>query len=155
GTKGVALDTIECERTPISNGEKLSYRHVDLTIDRTQRTAELTITAPDKAPKTDAEAFAEGNRWWLFRAFRELDQALLELRLNESDIGLVLLRAKGSLSTVLATDELLAKEGHWFVREVKHFVKRTLKRLDVTSKSFYAIADEGTAFGGTFLELAL
>ncbi|MFN0242467.1 MAG: 2,3-epoxybenzoyl-CoA dihydrolase [Planctomycetota bacterium] len=155
GNKGIVLDAIEPERTPVANGERLTYRYVDLALDRTQRTAELTITAPEKAAKSDADAFAEGSQWWLFRAFRELDQALLELRMNYSDIGLVLLRAKGNLATVLATDELLARSQHWFVKEVKSFVRRTLKRLDVSSKSFYAIADEGTAFGGTFLELAL
>jgi benzoyl-CoA-dihydrodiol lyase len=117
---------------------------------------ELTLTVPDSgAPKSDAEAFEQGPRWWALRAFRELDDALVDLRFNEPDIALVLVRVKGSAATLLATDELLAKSSHWFVREVRHLVKRTLKRLDNTAKSLYAIADEGTAFSGTGLELAL
>jgi len=149
--QGVALDEIE----PARDGGRVTYRHVTVELHADERTADLLIEAPAECPRTAAEARAEGARWWLLRAFRELDDALLDLRLNHPEIGLVLLRARGSAATVLATDALLASSEDWFVQETRHLVKRTLKRLDVTSKSFYAIADEGTTFVGTFLELAL
>jgi benzoyl-CoA-dihydrodiol lyase len=163
--QGVVLDAIEPASTPLANGMRLSYRFVDLTLDTSARSAELEIRAPDRAPTTAAQAFAEGNDWWVWRAFRELDDALLSLRMNHSEIGLVLVRAKGSAETVLATDALFAAADSadarsasphdWFVREVRHFVKRVLKRIDASAKSFYAVADAGTCFAGTFLEIAL
>jgi benzoyl-CoA-dihydrodiol lyase len=152
---GVVLDAIEPESTPLAHGRTIKYRYVELALDTNARTAELEIRAPDRAPATAEKAFAEGADWWLLRAFRELDDALLQLRINHSEIGLVLVRAKGSAETVLATDALLATADHWFVREVSHFVKRVLKRVDASAKSFYAIADHDTIFAGTFLELAL
>jgi benzoyl-CoA-dihydrodiol lyase len=150
--EGVALDEIE----PAVEDDSWTYTHVQMVMDRGQRLAELTMTAPDgDVPTTDEQALAAGSAWWVMRAFRELDNALLELRMNEPEIGLILLRVKGSAATILATDELLAASEHWFVREVRHLVKRVLKRLDNTSKSLYAVADVGTAFAGTGLELAL
>ncbi len=131
------------------------YQYVKLAADSNTRTAELTITVPDRGPTSADAAFKEGSAWWVFQAFRELDHAILDLRLNRSEIGLVVVRAKGSADVVQKTDELLATSDHWFVREVRHFVKRTLKRVDASSKSFYAVADEGTSFVGTMLELAL
>ena len=149
--QGVALDEVRGE----PDGEDLHYRYVSLVSHPVNRAAGLTITAPDKAPTTAEEAHAQGAAWWVLRAFRELDDALLELRMNRPEIGLVLVRAKGSAATVLATDSLLASDGHWFVEETRHLIKRVLKRMDLTAKSFYALADEGTCFVGTFLELAL
>src|SRR5262249_43559820 len=105
--------------------------------------------------KTVDEAFAQGSDWWILRAFRELDDAILDLRLNRPDVGLVLLRATGDPSVLTATDFLLASNDHWFPREVRHLVKRVLKRIDASAKSFFAIADEGTTYVGTFLELLL
>ncbi len=132
-----------------------SWKFVECAFDDTMRSASVTITAPDSAPKTAEEAFAEGSNWWVLRAWRELDDCLLNLRMNRLDIGLILLRAKGSIETLLASDELLATSDHWFVIETKNLVRRVLKRLDLTAKSIYAIADEGTSFVGSFLELAL
>jgi benzoyl-CoA-dihydrodiol lyase len=124
--------------------------------DRAQRLVEVTLEVPDSgAPKDASEAFEQGPRWWALRAFRELDEAIVDLRFNEPDIGLVLLRVKGSVATLAATDDLLAASQHWFVKEVRHLVKRVLKRIDNTAKSLYAIADGGTSFVGTGLELAL
>ena len=155
GTKGVALDAIEANADALESSGHRSYAHVDLSVDETGRKAEIEITAPAKAPRTAEEAFAEGSAWWILRAFRELDDAILDLRVNQPRVGLVLLRAKGSAETVRATDALLAAGETWFVREVRHLVKRVLKRLDASAKSFYAIADQDTAFIGTFLELLL
>jgi len=149
--QGVVLDEVRGE----PDGEDLHYRYVSLVSHPVNRALELTITAPDEAPTTAEEAHAQGAAWWVLRAFRELDDALLELRMNRPEIGLVLVRAMGSAATVLATDSLLASDGHWFVEETRHLVKRVLKRMDLTAKSFYAVADEGTCFVGTFLELAL
>jgi benzoyl-CoA-dihydrodiol lyase len=161
-TRGIVLDPIEPTITPLASGTKLSYRHVDVVLNESTRSAELEVRAPDRAPDNAEKAFAEGSAWWILRAFRELDDALLRLRINHAEIGLVLVRAKGDRKTLLATDALLASadaagspEAMWFVREVRQLVKRVLKRIDVSSKSFYAIADQGTIFTGTFLELAL
>ena len=149
--KGVALGNVEAQ----VEGASRRYRHVTLEVDLEARTADLVITAPDSCPTTAEQAEAEGAGWWVLQAFREVDDALLHLRMNLPDIALVLLRAKGSARTVQATDALLAQESSWFVTETRHLVKRVLKRLDNTAKSLYAIADEGTCFAGTFLELAL
>ncbi|MEM6570035.1 MAG: 2,3-epoxybenzoyl-CoA dihydrolase [Planctomycetota bacterium] len=153
--KGVALDAIEAE----VDGDSRKYRYVNLVVDGAQRTATLSIEAPQggsaEVPTDESSAYAAGSDWWVLRAFRELDEALLHLRMNVRDCALVLLRATGSADTICATDELLAASEHWFVHETKHLVKRVLKRLDMTAKSFYAVADEGTAFTGSFLELAL
>jgi len=150
--KGIALDAIE----PQVEGDVVKYRYVEVKFDRAQRLVEMTLEVPDAgAPKDANEAFEQGTRWWALRAFRELDEALVDLRFNEPDIGLVLLRVKGSVATLAATDKLLAESQHWFVREVRHLAKRVLKRVDNTAKSLYAIADAGTSFVGTGLELAL
>ncbi|MEZ6013767.1 MAG: 2,3-epoxybenzoyl-CoA dihydrolase [Planctomycetota bacterium] len=149
--RGIALPEVQFERTESS----LKYRYVELTWDAAERVARLTLTAPETCPTTTEAALAEGAAWWYFQAFRELEDALLHLRFDLRDLALVLVRAVGSAATVRATDDLVAGNGDWFVNEVKHFVKRTLKRVDLTAKSFYAIIDDGTAFTGTFLELAL
>ena len=149
--QGVELGTVECTR----DGDDLTYEYVTLRVDKAMRTAELTITAPEKCAKTADEALAEGAAWWVLAAFRQLDDALLDLRMNQPEIALVLLRARGSAETVAKTDALFASSDHWFVQETRHLVKRVLKRLDLTAKSLYAVADGGTAFVGTFLELAL
>ena len=149
--EGVSLPTISYEETETG----LRYQYVELTLNEEERTAELTITAPGDAPGDAKGALSEAGAWWALAAFRELDDALLQLRMNERDIALVLLRACGCAETVRTTDEVLAGDGNWFVTEVRHLVKRVLKRLDLTSKSLYAIIDEGTTFVGTFLEIAL
>jgi len=151
-----ASDGIELEKIERAGDEdSWAYQYVSCAINSASRTAELTITAPDSCP-TDADAArAEASSWWILRAMRELDEALLNLRINRLDVGLVLLRAKGSADTVHKTDALLAEDGNWFIEETRHFVRRTLKRIDNSAKSFYAVADEGTCFTGTFLEMAL
>ncbi|HEX6882483.1 MAG TPA: 2,3-epoxybenzoyl-CoA dihydrolase [Planctomycetota bacterium] len=150
--KGVELTPIACEREE----ERWKYAHVEVVFEREQRTARLTLRLPAEAgPKDAAAAHAAGARWWIFQALRELDDALLWLRLHEPEIGLVLLRVEGDPAVALATDKVLAARGDWFVHEVAQFARRVLKRVENTAKSFYAVADGGTAFAGTFLELAL
>ncbi|MBL8857765.1 MAG: benzoyl-CoA-dihydrodiol lyase [Planctomycetes bacterium] len=155
GTQGVELDAVEPKETPVSNGRKLAYTYVEFTIDDQARTAELEIKAPEKCAETAEKAFSEGNQWWILRAMRELDDAICRLRMNHLDVGLVLVRAKGSVETLTKTDALLATSDHWFVRETQHLVRRVLKRVDLSAKSLYAIADGGTVWVGTFLELLL
>jgi benzoyl-CoA-dihydrodiol lyase len=147
------------ELTPIDvrhDGDRLSYRDLELTLDRDARTASIAIDLPEDAgPLDGAAAHAAGADWWFFRLFRALDHALVHLRLNEPGIGLVTVRVAGDPRVALRTDELLASSDHWFVHEVVHFAKRVLKRLENSARSFYAVGDGGTAFAGTFLELAL
>lgn len=141
-----------------ADADTRTYRYVSLALDREARTASLTLKAPEKAPSTSAEGMvAEGSDLWALRAFRELDDALLQLRLNEPTIGVVLLRTSGNADHVVAADKALAAHAasNGFVREVRLHQARVLRRLDNTARSFFAVADEGSCFGGVLLELAL
>ena len=122
-----------------------------------RRVADLTVKAPhEPQPDTPEEILKAGDQFWPLRAFRELDDALLRLRLNEPEIGTVVIRTSGDPGGVLAVDRTLdAHRTHWAVREIIHFVKRTLKRMDLTSRSFFALIEPGSAFAGTLFELAL
>ena len=121
------------------------------------RIADLTLQLPTElGPQNGEQAHAEGASWWFLQALREFDLALLELRLNEPLINLVNLRVLGAPQLALDLDAMLAaNQDHWFVHEVMQFAKRVLKRLDMTAKSLFAMVDGGTAFAGTFLEMAL
>ncbi len=156
--KGVALPRLEPE---IDEAGGRRYRHVTLEIDPAARTASLTIQGPTaddvallgKGPEAIHQAGAD---LWALRAYRELDDALLHLRVNHPLLGLVLVRAKGDAQTVLDHDAaLIAAREHWFSREVLLFMGRVLRRMDNTSRSFFALGDAGTAFAGNLLELAL
>ena len=150
---GVTLGSL----SPAIDGDVIQYKYVKGSIDRAKRTCELTISAPDAAQPTTTEAFvAAGDQSWALRAFRELDDALLRLRLNEPEIGTVLVRAAGDPQAVLEVDAALhANRDHWLVREIIGNIRRTLKRMDLTSRSFFAIIEPGNAFAGTLFELAL
>jgi benzoyl-CoA-dihydrodiol lyase len=143
--------------SPAIEGDTIRYKYVSGVIDRAKRTCELTIQAPDSAqPTTPDEFLAAGDQAWALRAFRELDDTLLRLRTNEPEIGTVILRATGEAAAVLAVDQaLFAHRGHWLVREIIGMIRRTLSRLDLTSRSFFALIEPGNAFAGTLLELAL
>jgi benzoyl-CoA-dihydrodiol lyase len=150
--KGVRLDALDPEITD----EGIVYRHVKLVFDRTPRVARLELEVPASLPAIPPTASELGADWFPLRAFRELDDALLRLRFNHPEIGLVLLKTRGSIETVLAMDaELAARRDDWFVNEVVLHMKRVLKRLDVTAKSFFALVDEGSCFAGSLFELAL
>ena len=151
---GITLDPVVAE---VDEAGNLHYRYVTLELAQDTRTAVLRIRTPEEAqPKTAEEIQAAGADQWSLRAFRELDDALLQLRLNHLDIGLVVVRAEGNTDTVLAIDETLgANTDHWLVNEILSYQARVLRRMDVTSKSFFALVDQGTAFGGVLLELAL
>jgi benzoyl-CoA-dihydrodiol lyase len=150
---GVHLGPLE----PTVTDDAVEYSAVSLRIDRAGRVATLTVRAPDTAqPSTPDEILNAGDRFWPLRAFRELDAALLHLRIDEPLIGTVVVRTEGDPARVLAVDEtLLAHANHWLVREVVHFMKRTLKRMDLTARSFFALVEPGSAFAGSLFELAL
>ena len=133
------------------------YSSVSLEIDRMRRVATLTVRAPEEAQPTTLDGMlAAGDQFWPLRAFRELDDALLHLRMNEPLIGTVVVKSQGEAAQVLAIDAtLMAHAEHWLVREITLLIKRTLKRMDLTSRSFFALIEPGSAFAGTLFELAL
>ena len=135
----------------------VKYSAVTLTIHRDKRTADLTVQAPSgPQPSTPEEIVQAGDQFWALRAFRELDDALLRLRVNEPEIGTVVVRTEGDRDAVLAIDATLAAHrSHWLVREIVLFMKRTLKRMDLTSRTFFAFVEPGSAFAGSLFELAL
>ncbi len=153
GGQGVAL-------TPLNrkDDEKgYHYNHVDVEIDRAARTATLTVTAPmGRQPDELEEILTQGARWWPLAMARELDDAILMLRTNDLDVGLWQIRTRGDIAAVLEADATMAKfKDNWFVRETIGMLRRCLRRLDVSSRSMFAVADEGSCFGGLFFELAL
>jgi benzoyl-CoA-dihydrodiol lyase len=151
--RGITLTPLE----PKVTDNAITYSAVDVQFDREKRAATLTVTGPDAAqPSTPEEIVAAGDQYWPLRAFRELDDALLRLRVSEPLIGTIVLKTRGDQSAMLALDEfLLAHQDHWLVREILHFMKRTLKRLDLTSRSFFAFIEPGSCFAGTLFELAI
>jgi benzoyl-CoA-dihydrodiol lyase len=153
-------DAKPCVLTPLEidiSENALRYRYVSIAFDRVKRTGTLIMRAPDEPQPDTPEAFAEiGDRAWALRAFRELDDALLRLRLNEPEIGTIILRTEGDPERVRAIDRVLAAHQHdWLVREITHFMKRTLKRLDLTARSMIALIEPGSCFAGSLFELAL
>jgi benzoyl-CoA-dihydrodiol lyase len=152
--QGVTLRPLQVDVAP--DGSR-AYRYVSLKLDAESRRAELTLRAPAEVGPTTREAVrAAGSDWWPLAAFREFDDALLHLRLNQLSIGTVVLRTQGDAQVVLAIDAVLeALAADRFVHEVRHFVKRTLKRLDYTAKTLIALGEKGSVFCGTLLELAL
>ena len=143
--------------TPKVTDDTLTYSAVSLQIDRDKRSATLTVNGPEPGQPNTPEAIqAAGDAYWPLRAFRELDDVLLRLRVLEPLIGTIVVKTKGTPDSVLAVDEtLVANQEHWLVREIIHFMKRTLKRMDLTSRSFFATIEPGSCFAGSLFELAL
>ena len=143
------------ERTVDDAG--LHYAHVDVAIDRTKRLATFTVKAPHGEQPTTVDAIvAAGVNWWPLAMARQLDDAILSMRTNELEIGTWILKTSGDAAAVLASDALLTQHAdHWFVRETIGFTRRTLSRLDVSSRTLFALIEEGSCFAGTLLELAL
>jgi benzoyl-CoA-dihydrodiol lyase len=150
---GIRLDPL----TPTVTDAAVTYSAVSLTFNRDKRTAELIVQAPSGPPPDSVEAIVTaGDQFWPLRAFRELDDALLRLRLNEPQIGTIVIKTEGDPDAVLAIDRTLAaNQSHWLVREITLLMKRTLKRLDLTSRTFFACIEPGSAFAGSLFELAL
>jgi benzoyl-CoA-dihydrodiol lyase len=149
--KGVTLTPI----TRRMNGDTIAYGHVDLAIDRARGLATLTARAPaNGVPASVAEAHEQGAAFWPLALARELEDAILHLRANEPAIGVIILRTEGDAQSVLGHDALLDGDD-WLMREVRHYLKRVLKRIDVTPRSFIALIEPGTCFAGTLAELVL
>jgi benzoyl-CoA-dihydrodiol lyase len=142
---------------PTIDEQGYHYDVVDVQIDRATRIATLTVNAPKAAIASTPEAIvAAGVKWWPLQLARELDDAILNLRTNELEIGTWVLKTRGDANLVLQADATLDKlKDHWLVRETVGALRRTLARLDVTSRSLIALVDEGSCFAGTLYELAL
>jgi benzoyl-CoA-dihydrodiol lyase len=150
---GIKLNPLQVEAT--ADGRE--YKYVHLKLNREKRYADLTVRAPEAdTPRTIEEIEKLGDAYWPLQAYRELDDALLHLRVNQLEIGLVCVRTEGSISNLLAVDETLeANKDHWLVREIVLHMARVLRRLDLTAKSFFAMIEPGSCFAGNLLELAL
>ena len=151
--KGVALTPLHRERS----ADALHYSHVKVDIDRAKRTAVFTVHAPSGAqPASIADIEAAGSNWFPLVLARELEDAILLMRTNENEIGTWLIKTQGDAAAVLAMDAaLLANQNHWLVRETIGLLRRTFSRLDVSSRSLFALIEAGSCFAGSFLELAL
>jgi len=151
--QGIKLNPLQVEAT----SEGREYKYVSVKLNREKRYADLTVRAPQGAqPATVEEIERLGDAYWPLQAYRELDDALLHLRMNELEIGLVCTRTEGNVEDVLAVDRtLLANRDHWLVREIILHMARVLRRLDLTAKSFFALVEPGSCFAGNLLELAL
>jgi benzoyl-CoA-dihydrodiol lyase len=150
---GIKLNPLQIE----SSEDSRDYKYVSLKFTRDRRYVDLTVRAPETDLPTSPNEIAKlGDGYWPLRAYRELDDALLHLRVNEPEIGLVCVRTKGKMDDVLAIDRALAaNRDHWLIREIILQMARVLRRLDLTAKSFFAIVESGSCFAGNLLELLL
>ena len=153
GAAGVALTPLGKTR----DDDAITYGYVSARLDRDAGSVEITVKGPQADPPADmAEATRQGADFWPLAVTRELDDLILDLRTNETELGTWVFRTEGDPAAVLAYDEfLLAHTGDWFANEVLHYLKRTLRRLDVTSRSLIAVIEPGSCFAGSLLELAL
>lgn len=151
--KGIALTPLK--RTV--EADALHYGFVSVEIDRAKRLAVFTVQAPQGTQPQTAQAILDaGVNWWPLQMARELEDAILQMRTNELDIGMWLIKTQGDAAAVLASDAvLLANKDNWFVRETIGLLRRTFSRLDVSSRSMFALMETGSCFAGTLLELAL
>jgi len=150
---GIKLNPLEFELKPSG----IEYKCVNLILNREQRYANLTVHGPEADLPSDVEGIQKlGDSYWALRAFRELDHALLHLRVNEPEIGLLCIRTKGNAGDILAVDKALAaNRDHWLIREIVLNMSRVFRRLDLTAKSFFAIVEPDSCFAGSLLELLL
>ena len=150
---GIKLNPLDVTTTDDSR----AYKYLNLKLHRDKRFADLTVLGPENdLPTKPDEIHKLGDAYWPLRAYRELDDALLHLRVNEPEIGLVCIRTKGKIEDVLALDKTLAaNRDHWLLREIILQIARVLRRLDLTAKSFFAIIEPGSCFAGNLLELLM
>ncbi|MEO5697137.1 MAG: 2,3-epoxybenzoyl-CoA dihydrolase [Burkholderiaceae bacterium] len=151
--RGVTLTPLACT----IGADALRYAHVKVEIDRAKRIATFTVAGPKGPQPTDVAGIESvGAAWYPLQMARELEDAILQMRTNELDIGVWLIKTEGDASAVLAMDAtLLANKDHWLVRETIGLLRRTFSRLDVSSRSLFALIEPGSCFSGSFLELAL
>src|ERR1700722_18770478 len=158
GGPAIELAPLAKTRTASETATEITYAHVSAAIDPARAAAEITVTGPfAAAPASMADVYAQGAAFWSLAVARELDDLILDLRANETEIGTWVFRTAGSAEGVLAYDELLLAnyDSDWLAREIVLYLKRTLKRLDVTSRSLIALIEPGSCFAGSLLELAL
>ena len=152
GPAGIALTPLGCD----VDDDALRYSHVVVTLDRSQATATVTVAGPVAVPDDVEQLHEQGADAWLLAVTRELDDAILRLRTNELEIGTWLLHTRGDAAVVAAYDDfLLAHQDDWLVNETLHYYKRTLKRLDVTSRTLIAVITPGSCFAGSLAEVAI
>ena len=153
GSKGIELTPLG----PVIDDAGYHYSTVDAQVDHSRRIATLTITAPRSAIEATPEAIeAAGCNWYPLRMQRELDDVILNLRTNELEVGTWVIKTQGDALQIIKMDQVLAMfKDHWLVKETTGALRRTLARLDVTSRSLIALVDSGSCFAGTFYELAL
>jgi benzoyl-CoA-dihydrodiol lyase len=136
------------------DGDAIAYPHVRVVLNRDRRLAELTVVGPRELPADLAGIHAAGAGFWPLAIVRELDDAILHLRLNEPELGIIVFRSEGDPAAVLAADALLQVHADdWLVREVRLYLKRVFKRVDVTSRSLFALIEPGSCFAGSLAEL--
>jgi benzoyl-CoA-dihydrodiol lyase len=151
GAQGVQLNPLN----RAVDGDTTSYEHVRVVLDRDSGTATITVLGPTAVPGNVEELHEQGDRAWFLAMTRQLDDVILRLRTNELTIGTWLLRTEGDVETVAAYDEfLLANRDDWLVNEMIGFYKRTVKRLDTTSRSLFALIEPGSCFAGALAEIA-
>jgi benzoyl-CoA-dihydrodiol lyase len=149
---GVLLTPLECS----ADEDGFRYRWVQVGISAAQRVASLTVNGPSEASVDLSDIVEQGARWWPLAMARELDDAILRLRGDYREIGTVVLKTRGDLAVVLASDEaMFSHRQHWFVRETIGLLRRALQRLDVSSRSLFAVIENGSCFAGSLFELAL
>jgi benzoyl-CoA-dihydrodiol lyase len=153
GAKGIALTALKRDRS----GDAVDYSAVSVAFQRPERLATITLRGPEGAPpKTADEMLALGGNFWPLRIARELDDAILDIRINEFDVAAIVFKSSGDGEQVLAYDAFLeANKSHWLAREITHYWKRVLKRVDLTSRSLVALVEPGSCFTGTLAELVL
>lgn len=153
GARGLLLTPLK----KVTEDTGLHYEYVDAKCNRAARTATITVRAPESAgEQTIEKALAAGANWWPLQMARELDDAILSLRTNDLELGLWVMKTAGNPDAVLAMDKfILSHQGNWFVREVLGMMRRAFARLEVTSRSIYAVIEPESCFAGTLFELAL
>ncbi|MBV9967855.1 MAG: benzoyl-CoA-dihydrodiol lyase [Alphaproteobacteria bacterium] len=148
--KGVTLPPLARNIDP----DAITYPHVRVSLDRERRLAEVTVLGPSGLPDDLAGIHAAGADFWPLAMARQLDDAILSLRLNEPELGIIVFRSEGDPAAVLAADALLEKHAaDWLVREIQLYVKRVFKRVDMTSRSLFALIEPGSCFAGSLAEL--
>ena len=152
--KGIKLNEIKKQ---IINNDHIQYSTIELLIDRPNKNAKIVIKSPDLINvDNENDIINQGDQFWLLRCARELDDILLHLRFNELDLGVIIFSSQGSLNNILFYDNLLHEySSNWFIKEIKHLWNRTLKRIDVTSRSLVTFIEPGSCFGGFLSEIIL
>ena len=150
--KGIKLNEI---RKQIVNNDHIQYSTIELLIDRSKKNAKIVIKSPDSLKvDNENEMINQGDQFWLLRCARELDDILLHLRFNELDLGVIIFSSQGSIADILFYDNLLHEySSNWFIKEIKHLWNRTLKRIDLTSRSLVTLIEPGSCFGGFLSEI--